>query len=308
MTTFAAIRTHRWGEDEERLAALLLPVFGDRLCVVFHNRPADLMPPLPVVDMTDAWVRANGLRVTHDYGWRCGDYAFYALRQARPGADHYWLVEPDVMFTGPVADFFAGMEDVAADALGVRFAEVSPQHRFARTMPPGMPLMRAIFALTRFSGRALDRLWTLRRAYSATRVMPRNFANDEIFAFSHLGVQPDMVLAAVADLAPDWFADTTVETDPDMLIDVLHGRTAPGVFHPVRARASFREAVAKRAAGQAHFFAAMRPSLAHLTDEDIAAIAADIGRRAAASLTHQRASAQAEEARTARLAGSRAAE
>lgn len=308
MTAIAAIRTHRWGEDEARIAAQLAPVFGDRLCVVFHNRPADFAPPFPVVDMTDAWVAANGLRVTHDYGWRCGDYAYYALRQARPDADHYWLVEPDVMFTGPVGAFFAQMDGVAADALGVRFGGVNPLHRFARTMPAGMPLTRAIFALTRFSGRALDRLCTLRQAYSGSRVMQRNFVNDEIFAFSHLGAQPDMVLAAMADLAPDWFADTTVETDPDMLIDMLRGRTAPGVFHPVRARASFRDAVAKRAAGQAHFFAAMRPSLAHLTDEDIAAIAADIGRRAAAFLTHQRAVALAEEARMARLAGSEAAE
>lgn len=308
MTTVAAIRTHRWGEDETRLAAQLLPVFGERLSVVFHNRPQGLTPPVPVVDMTDAWVTANGLRVTHDYGWRCGDYAYYALRQARPDASHYWLIEPDVMLTGPVADFFAVMEGQAADALGVRFGEMNPLHRFARTMPPEMPLQRAIFAITRFSGRALDRLLALRQAYSASRVMQRNFVNDEIFAFSHLAAQPDMVLAAMADLAPAWFADTTVETDPDMLLDMLVGRAEPGVFHPVRARASFREAVAKRAVGNTHFFAAMRPSLALLTDEDIAAIAADIGRRAAVFLADQRAAARTENARAVGLAGSEAAE
>lgn len=308
MTTHAAIRTHRWGEDEARLAAQLAPIFGDRLCVVFHNRPADLVPPLPLVDMTDAWVAANGLRVTHDYGWRCVDYAYYALRQARPEADRYWLIEPDVMFTGPVAEFFALMEAQPADGLGVRFNAMNPLHRFARTMPAGMYLHRAIFALTRFSGRALDRLLPLQQSYAASRVMQRNYVNDEIFAFSHLAAQPDMTLAAMADIAPAWFEDATVETDPDMLLEMLAGRTAPGVFHPVRARASFREAVAKRAGGNAHFFAAMRPSLAHLTDEDIAAIAADIGRRAAAYLTAQGAAALAEDARTARLADPQAAE
>lgn len=308
MTVIAAIRTHRWGEDEARLAAQLAPVFGDRLCVVFHNRPADVTPPLPVVDMTDAWVTGNGLRVTPDYGWRCGDYAYYALRQALPGANHYWLIEPDVLFTGPVAEFFARVQASPADALGVRLGAIDRLHRFARTMPADIPLRRAIFALTRFSGRALDRLFVLRQAYSAGPALPRNFVNDEIFAFSHLGVQPDMTMAAMADLAPDWFGDTTVETDPDMILEMLDKRTAPGVFHPVRARASFREAVARRVVGNTHFFAAMRPSLAYLTDEDIAAIAADIGRRATAALTDQRAAARREAARATRLARSEAAE
>lgn len=308
MTTVAAIRTHRWGEDEARLATALAPVFGDRLCVVFHNRPADVVPPLPVVDMSDDWVRARRLRVTPDYGWRCGDYALYALREARPDAGHYWLIEPDVFFAGPVADFFARMEGTGADALGVRFAEVNRQHRFARTMPEGVPLWRAIFALVRFSGRALDWLMPLRQAYSEGGASPRNFANDEIFAFSHLAADPGMSRAAMADLAPDWFADTRFETDPDMLVDTLAGRTAPGLFHPVRTRASFCAALARRAGTQSHFFAAMRPSIAHLTDEDIASVAAEVGRRAAEALRGQRRVGQVERARATRLARAQAAE
>jgi hypothetical protein len=42
MHPVVAIRTHQWGEAEERLRAQLQPVFGDDLCVVFHNRPQDI--------------------------------------------------------------------------------------------------------------------------------------------------------------------------------------------------------------------------------------------------------------------------
>lgn len=301
MTTLAAIRTHRWGEDEARIAAQLRPVFGERLAVVFHNRPAGLEPPLPVVDLTDAWVEGAGLRAVHDYGWRCGDYAYYALRTAFPACDHYWLIEPDLVFCGPVADFFARFADCEADALGVRFGGINALHRFARSMPAEIELKRAIFALTRFSGRALDRLFALRRAYGRGGALQRNFVNDEIFCFSHVAADPRLTIAAMADLAPEWFATSQVETDPDVLLDVIAGRTDPGIFHPVRALPSFREAVAKRVVSHAHFFANLKASLALMTDEDIVAIAQDVAGRTEAVLRHQRDAALAEEARAARL-------
>ena len=73
MRTIAAIRTHHWGEDAERVYGQLHPVFGDDLVAVFHNRAPGFQPPLPVVDLNDAWVAGHGLRHVPDYGWRCGD-------------------------------------------------------------------------------------------------------------------------------------------------------------------------------------------------------------------------------------------
>ena len=88
MRTLAAIRTNKWGEDEERVLGQLRPAFGDDLVVVFHDRPADLGLPLAVVDLTRGWVARQGLGIVPDWGWRCGDYAHYAARAAFPGFDN----------------------------------------------------------------------------------------------------------------------------------------------------------------------------------------------------------------------------
>lgn len=282
MTALVAIRTHRWGPDAARLHAQLAPVLGDRLVTVFHGTPpADL--PLAAVALDDAWLAANGLRGPADWGWRCGDYFLYALRRACPGADHYWLIEPDVLFSGDPAGFFAATDALAQDVLGVRVGPMRADHRFSRGLP-GMAHHRAIFALVRFSGRAIDRLFPLRQAYAAGPTGPRFFANDEVFCFSHALADPDLSVASLADLVPDWFADDAVQTDPDILDETLAGRSRPGVFHPVRSRDSFRGALAARLAGNTGFLRAMAPSLALLSEDDLAAIAQDVARESLAAL------------------------
>lgn len=283
MTTLAAIRTHRWDEDAERLFAQLHPVFGPRLVVVFHNRPEGLRLPLPVIDIDDAWLRSNGLQVISDWGWRCGDYFLYALRAARPDFDFAWLIEPDVWFAGDPAGFFAGTAALDHDLLGSRIVPMSPDHRFGRGLP-GMDLWKAIFALTRFSGRAADRLFAQRRDYATRRVAPRFVTNDETFCFSHARAAGDLTLGSLADLLPDWLAEDTVRTDPDILFEAIADRPGPGVFHPVRGRGSFGRAVAARLAANTGFLPAMAPSLALLSEADIAAIAADVAERSAAAL------------------------
>lgn len=283
MSTLAAIRTHRWGEDEERLCAQLVPIFGDRLVVVFHDRPASVVPPLPVIDITSDWVVAQGLRNLPDWGWRCGDYFLYALRQARPDHDRYWLIEPDVWFSGPVAELFDIANGFDHDLLGVRVGPMPSEHRFSRGLPD-MDHYRAIFALTRFSGRAIDRLLTLRQAYSATGAGKRFFTNDEIFSFTHVVADPDLSVGDLAELVPAWFADDQVQTDPDILLDTLADRTGPGVFHPVRGRASFMGALAGRLAGNTGFLAALAVSLADLSPDEIAAIGAETARQSVAAI------------------------
>lgn len=277
MTTLAAIRTHRWGEDEERLAAQLAPVFGDRLVVVFHGRPADLSLPLPVVDIDDAWVSGQGLRALSDWGWRCGDYFLYALRAARPDADRYWLIEPDVWFSGPVERFFAETDALDHDLLGARVTDMTADHRFARGLPD-IAHLRAIFALTRFSGRAIDRLADLRRAYCAGPELNRFFTNDEIFCFSHAAADPDLTVGSLHALLPEWLGPDTMRTDPDILFDAVAGVSRPGVHHPVRGRLSFLAALGRRLAGDAAYLRAMAPSLAHLTDREIARAGREAGR------------------------------
>lgn len=266
-----------------RLHAQLAPVFGDRLVVVFHNRPAGLALPCRVIDVNDAWLQANGLRIVPDWGWRCGDYFLYALRAALPQADHLWLIEPDCLFTGDPSAFFAAVASHDADFLGVKIAPMDPGHRFSRGLK-GMAHWKSIFAFTRFSGRAVDRLMSLRQTLSREKMAQRFWPNDEVFCVSHIMAAPDLRKASLCDIAPDWIRAEDVATDPDILIDTLQGQTAPGLYHPVRARDGFRRAVAARIAQNMGFLGAMRASLAMMTEEDIAAIAADVGARCAEQL------------------------
>jgi hypothetical protein len=275
MRQVVAIRTHQWGEAEERLRAQLQPVFGDDLCVVFHNRPATLVPPIPVVDLTDGWLREQGLRILRDYGWRCGDYFLYALRQARPGYGHYWLVEPDVFFAGDPAAFFARADTVDGDLAGVRPAKLKPNHRFAREMD-GLAPWKAVFALTRMSAQAVDYLHAVRKEYSDRPIQQRYFANDETFCYSHIVAAANLTIADLAVAVSDWFAGDHFHADPDILIDAVIGSIGPDVFHPVRTRAAFVRSVVGRAVASMTYLRPMRDSLALLSDEDIAKLCGDL--------------------------------
>ncbi len=278
MKTIVAIRTHRWDEDAQRLYEQLLPVFGDALVVAFHDRPKGLALPLPVVDLNDRWLRTHQLQRVPDWGWRCGDYFLYAVRAAHPAADFIWLIEPDVFFTGDVADFFHRMGQQNEDLLGVQITDMPAGHRFSKGLK-GLALRKALFALTRFSGRAADRLFRLRQDYGTQGVGARFYTNDELFCFSHGLADPDLTSASMADLAPDWLSDRQMSGDPDIFVDVLKDLQTRGIFHPVRSRDSFRKAVAQRVTAQMGYLGAMANSLALLSDEDRLLIATDVGER-----------------------------
>jgi hypothetical protein len=281
--TIIAIRTHKWDEDAQRLFAQLQPVLGDDLVVAFHNRPEGLELPLPVVDLNDLWLAENGLKHLPDWGWRCGDYFLYAVRQAYPQASHIWLVEPDVYFSGDPAAFFAKAGQSQADLLGVDVQPMPRGHRFSKGLPE-LPIFRSIFALTRFSGPAADRLFALRQAYGQRGFGTRFYANDEVFCFSHVMADLDMGCDSMARFMPEWIGQGRMQTDPDIVVETLAGHVGPGVFHPVRGHASFAAALAGRLVNTMAFVRHMAPSLAVLTAAERAGIAADVARRTQALL------------------------
>ena len=66
------------------------------------------------------------------------------------------MIEPDVYFANPAAGFFEKFESAGEDVLGIDIVSMQREdHRYASRMPD-IPIRRAIFALTRFSGRAID--------------------------------------------------------------------------------------------------------------------------------------------------------
>lgn len=287
MRVCAAIRTNKWGEDETRLWAALAPVFGDDLTVVYHDYDGEALPCHPI-ETSDDWVVTHNLADLADWGWRCGDYAYYALRQGRPDYDYYWLIEPDVHFTGMATDFFARFGAETADALGYQLAPFDESHPFARQLD--VPSMRAIFALTRLSGRALDRLLPLRQAYSQRGIRQRRFANDELFVFSHVVADPELTTQRLETHAADWFEGGQFDTNPDLLLDVVEETFAgqAKLLHPVRARTSFKSALATRLAANTNFLGKMGPALASLNDEDLHEVAGLAARRLHASLISNR--------------------
>lgn len=270
MSSIVGIRTYRWGDEEQRLYDTLHPVLGDNLVAIVQNPATGLDLPLDMIALTDDWLDEQGLRQVSNWGWRCGDYAYYALRAGRPGYDFYWMIEPDVFFSSSPAPFFAAFEDIGTDVLGLEVREFGRDHRFARGMPD-MDLYVAIFALTRISARALDRLFDLRVASAGDDVLKRDYPNDETFVFSNAVADPEFSVGELREIAPEWFAESTFATDPDILVDSLVAGNVPAgrLYHPVRSREGFRGALAARLTTRLKFLEYMAPSLAELDDEDI---------------------------------------
>jgi hypothetical protein len=135
--------------------------------------------------------------------WRCGDYGYYAARQALPQYDGFWMIEPDVRLKSQtpcdILARFPGPDEV--DFLAGRLRPAETDWDWTMTMDPAEgPVWRCLFAVTRLSARAIDLLYQARRRASAEHVSlgrnPKAWANDEAFvcttmARSHL-IQRDL--------------------------------------------------------------------------------------------------------------------
>ncbi len=271
MNEVIGIPTHRWGEEEEALFVRLKCVDGHDIVVVFHNRPDGLKLPLPVVDISDEWVREKRLRAVPDWGWRCGDYFYYALREAAPDKRFYWLIEPDVHFTEDPNDFFAAVAAADDYALGIQPMPYDAYNVFTKGLPD-IDHFRAIFALTRLSGKALDWLVGERQTSRMGRRRARLHTNDELFVFFNCARNDDQTVGDLTELAPNWFENVQFESDPDLLVDVLPVSEGGRVYHPVRSRTAYCEAIAARLAAPPAFLPKSRNSLSRLNDEEIETI------------------------------------
>ncbi|MBM3613246.1 MAG: hypothetical protein FJX19_09815 [Alphaproteobacteria bacterium] len=287
MRTLAAIRTHHWGEDARRLHAQLAPVFGEDLVVVFHNRPADLELPLPVIDINDDWVAGQGLRLSPDWGWRCGDYFLYALRAARRDADFFWVIEPDVYFSADPAPLFARLAGAGHDALGVQVEALAADHEFMRRFP-GRQLHRAIFAFTRWSAPVLDWLFDLRRQDGAQLDIAGKLMNDECFCFTNLIEQDSFSLAEIAELVPDLVNPSTILTDPDILVEMVREDVGAIVHHPVRNRSGLIDIMARRIVRRARANPIKLVALPSLSETDVHDLCNAVARHLETSLLETR--------------------
>lgn len=266
--TLAAIRTHRWDLEEEALFAALSPTFGPDVAVVYHNLPPEHDLPCRSVGIDDAWVRENGLRPLVDWAWRCGDYAYYALRQAFPEYDRYVLVEPDVLIKGDTAAFFESLTGVEGDAAAGWLGTPERPIIFSAGVTD-RPLLQGYFPFTFLSASAIDYLFTERVRYSATEVGTRVFANDELFVFSWLSAAERFDLVDLSKTLPDWFGGY-YRTNPDIVYDAVFAEDQPphGIYHPVRSLESYCREIGRQIAASRRFAQLLEPSRASLDRGD----------------------------------------
>lgn len=137
---------------------------------------------------------ALGLYAPPDAGWRCGDYALIAAREAFPDEDAFWLIEPDVRLRFPKAsDFFAPCEDAARDLdfVAPHFAPSNPGW-YWRTFMSDMheQVYRCLFSLLFMRAGAVDAVARARRAASretdAGPESARRWPNDEVLCATTL--------------------------------------------------------------------------------------------------------------------------
>ncbi|MCC6305064.1 MAG: sulfotransferase [Rhodobacteraceae bacterium] len=189
------LRTH--AADPGRAAAvarfLAIPDLRLVVAVAGGKGPVDLPEGVAAVALEEAGLAAQGLATPADWGWRCGDYALYAVRAAFPHARFYWLTDSDVVINARPGRFFprfAGIDaDLLAPGVGPRPAGWAHHAAMARF---GAEVWGCLFSFLRISGPAIDHLLPARRALlarwkTANAAGPASkWPNDESFVATEL--------------------------------------------------------------------------------------------------------------------------
>ncbi len=190
------VRTYYWDDE---LAARFQPLadsLGARFLVgADEKRGVVDVGGHAKVSLTPERVEAMGLVATGDYGWRCGDYVFYAARQDFPDFDYYWLLEDDVLvhFKDP-ARFFERMASRPTDMLAPFMSPASHQWAWLKRMANfAEPVMSCAFPVVRLSGRAIDALYAKRQEFAKRFIAAgepgANWPNDESFTATMVAQQ-----------------------------------------------------------------------------------------------------------------------
>ncbi|MBX9699326.1 MAG: sulfotransferase [Acetobacteraceae bacterium] len=170
MRNVIILRTHKFDARVQQLYARYATV-RDALVVLGMDERRDVVEVggARKVGITDGTLERLGLYPHPKSGWQCGDYVYYAVREAFPGHDFYWMVEPDLEINfGDPNDFFRGFDAVGDDLLAAMFG---PRSRTAgkpgtaegagwATLMAGQhgTAYGCLFPITRLSGRAIDYL------------------------------------------------------------------------------------------------------------------------------------------------------
>lgn len=180
------IRTHCWGQAEEKLYSTLLKAFPkEHIFVIADEMKGEVLTPnfIQKINWNEAFLeRKNLLNYNHfnrGLGWLCGDYFYYAFEE-QVKADFYWLIEPDVVFSfSNLNDFFDKTESYQEAALLSDYKQLAEDHYWFKpatlidTTPYG-----CLFPLTRLSHKAVEVCYTERKRISEIYKKKQAFSHD----------------------------------------------------------------------------------------------------------------------------------
>ncbi len=236
----AVIRSHRFAQDEARLASQLSESFGAENTLFAMDERAG---SVETADWKKTTVRADLLvpdgPLPQDWGWRCGDLCYYSARVARPDYDGYLLVESDV-FARP--DGFSRLRDFIAEARPVALAAELGRYPQPQKFSEHLPRvghrrkLGCIFPLTYASAAVVDSMQALRNRLAAALkddVTSGSYPNDE--AILAAGAAENGNGQDLFNCLPDLFDPAWFHTNPPHLLEALERATAaqaPGFSHP----------------------------------------------------------------------------
>jgi hypothetical protein len=274
LRTLIIIRSHK--ADTETLAAYdrFARIEGVEVTLCCDERGGVVDPgPRAKVFYNLDTLADMGLYAHANCGWRCGDYAYYVARAARPDYDFYWLIEPDVVIhTADLNATFQALNAGTADLLAARLSIRTPgppAWYWYQTMSHLYPVVGGcIFPITRLSGRAIDHLYRARRAAPApeSEEAAKLWPNDEVFVATELK-NHGFVWRDIAEQRPDLYSRVTLRTAlPHDRAQLMAQPPDEQIYHPVRDLAAW---IAARTNAATNIGQRFRASTKPLCDSDM---------------------------------------
>ncbi|MDL0088807.1 hypothetical protein [Campylobacter gastrosuis] len=158
-----AIRTNRWGTDEERIYTHLLKVFNkDEIFAVIDELKGVVKTPkyIQKISLNGEFLAQNNLldyKHPRSVAWLCGDYFYYALSK-NVNADFYYLIEPDVFINfDDLKGFFDTLNQRDDDALLANIHETRTNSEWYEPMRLLSPKpYGCLFSFTGLSHKAIE--------------------------------------------------------------------------------------------------------------------------------------------------------
>lgn len=168
-----------------------------------------------------------------DAPWRCGDYCYYALRDALE-FEYAWLLEPDVAFQDTdLAELVAQLVSDPSDFLAARLwiADDKWSHTSSLTARGIAPVWHSLFSMTRASTAAIDAAQRLRWEIQ-WKPAPAPHPNDES-VFATAAVNSGLRVADLTSLLPGRFDHFRYSSAKKYLPVLSVAHKGPQIFHPV---------------------------------------------------------------------------